>query len=127
MLLIMLGGAVGSYLRYLVGEWVAGQTWSREFPVATLIVNVTGSFLLAAAAVIIFERLPAGHHDWYLLLGTGFCGGYTTFSTFAVETYKLVENKHWWLALANVFGSVAAAFAAVVLAVLLVHWIFPQR
>jgi CrcB protein len=127
MLLLMLGGAVGTYARYCVGRWFSSQPWGQTFPFGTLFVNVSGSFILGLAAMLILERLPPEHADWYLLIGTGFCGGYTTFSTFAWETFQLIRDGSWKLALANVLGSVAAAFLGVVLAVALVHGILPRR
>lgn len=127
MLLIMLGGAFGCYLRYVVSKWCNEQPWGQAFPFGTLLVNVLGCFLLGVAAVIILERLPPAHQDWYLLIGTGFCGGFTTFSTFGWETFKLVRDGSWWYALANVLGSCLAGFLAVVLGVMLVGLFFPRR
>ena len=126
-LLLMVGGALGTYLRYVVGKWFDSQPWGEVFPYGTLFINVTGSFILAVAAVVILERLPPNHQGWYLLIGTGFCGGYTTFSTFEWETYKLVRDGSWWYALANVFGSVVAGFVGVLLAVFLLGAILPKR
>lgn len=125
-MMLMLGGAIGTYVRYALSKWISGQAWAQGFPYATMIINVSGSFILGAAAVVILERLPPEHGDWYLLVGTGFCGGYTTFSTFEWETFKLVRDGNWHLALANVFGSVAAGFLGVVLAVTLVSSFFPR-
>ncbi len=127
MLLLMLGGAIGTYARYAVGKWVNSQPWGQGFPYGTLIVNVTGSFILAFAAVVILERLAPEHQDWYLLVGTGFCGGYTTFSTFEWETFKLVRDGSWWLALANVVASVVVGFVGVILGVMLAGFFFPRR
>jgi CrcB protein len=76
--------------------------------------------------VVILERLPPEQGNWFLLVGTGFCGGYTTFSTFEWETFKLVQDGSWGLALANVFGSVAAGFIGVYLGVMLAGAIFPK-
>src|ERR1700738_3045177 len=104
MLLVVLGGALGCWLRYVVSRWCGLQPWGQVFPWGTFLVNVSGSFILALAAVIILGGLAPGHQDWYLLIGTGFCGGFTTFSTFEWETFKLVRDGSWWLALVNVFG-----------------------
>ena len=127
MVLVMLGGAVGVYLRFWLGRWFNLQPWGQAFPVGTLVINVTGSFILAVAAVLILERLPPQYEDWYLLIGTGFCGGYTTFSTFEWETFKLIRDGSWWPALANVLGSVLAGFLGVLLGVALVGVLFPRR
>ena len=127
MLLLMLGGAVGTAARYLISKWFSAQPWGQVFPYGTLVINVSGSFILAAAAVIILERLPPEHQGWYLLIGTGFCGGYTTFSTFEWETFNLVRAGSWRFALVNVVVSVLAGFAGVVLGVALVNGIFPRE
>jgi CrcB protein len=127
MVLLIVGGAVGTYLRYWLSRWFNSQPWGQSFPYGTLFINVSGSFILGAAAVVILERLPPRHQDWYLLVGTGFCGGYTTFSTFEWETFRLVRDGSWWYALANVLGSVLAGFVGVLLAVALVSSVFPRR
>jgi CrcB protein len=127
MLLLMLGGALGTYLRYGVGKWFNSQSWAQGFPYGTMFINVTGSFILAVAAVIILEKLPPEHQDWYLLIGTGFCGGYTTFSTFEWETYQLVRDGSWMSAVANVFVSVMAGFVGILLGVLLASLLFLKR
>ena len=127
MVLVMLGGALGSYARYWLTRWIDSQPWAQGFPYGTLIINVSGSCILAVAAVVILEWLPPKHQDWYLLIGTGFCGGYTTFSTFEWETFQLVRDGSWWYALANVVASVLAGFLGVLLGVMLVGLVFSRR
>jgi fluoride exporter len=126
MVWLCVGGAVGTLLRYWVGRWFNLQ-WGQGFPYGTLFINVTGSFILAFAAVIIQERLPPEYANLYLLVGTGFCGGYTTFSTFEWETFQLVRRGSWPLALTNVLASVFAGFVGVVLGVMLAQLILPKR
>jgi len=127
MVILMIGGAVGTAARYLLSKWFNAQPWAQGFPYGTLVINVSGSFILAVASVILLERLPPEHQNWYLLIGTGFCGGYTTFSTFEWETFKLVRDGSWLLALANTLGSVLAGFVGVLLGVALVVLVFPRR
>lgn len=127
MILLFVGGGLGTIARYLIGKWFNEQPWGQGFPIGTFFINVSGSFILGAAAVFILERLSPAHQNWYLLLGTGFCGGYTTFSTFEWETYKLVRDGSWWYALANAFGSLLAGFIGILLAVALVGAIFPKE
>ena len=117
---------LGTFARCWVGRWAASHTWGQAFPYGTLIINVSGSFILGVTAVIVFERLPPEYANLYLLVGTGFCGGFTTFSTFEWETFQLVRDGSWWLALANVVGSVVAGFLGILLAVALVHGLFPK-
>jgi fluoride exporter len=113
-LLLVGGGAfVGAVARYLIGLWAA-ERFETSFPVGTLLVNVSGSFLLAFLAVYTTERLELGP-GIRLLLGTGLCGGYTTFSTFAAETLLLIEAGHHLSAAAYVVASVALSLLGALL------------
>jgi CrcB protein len=121
--LLLVGGGVGTNARYWLARWVGSQRWGQEFPYGTLIINVSGSFILGAAAIVLRDRMP----NWFLLVGTGFCGGYTTFSTFEYESYALVDNRSLAAAFANVVGSVLLGFVAVALAVRLARNAFPAE
>ncbi len=127
MVLLFVGGGLGTIARYLIGRWFNEQPWGQGFPWGTFFINVSGSFILGTAAVVVLERLPPVHQNWYLLIGTGFCGGYTTFSTFEWETFKLVRDGSWRYALGNAFGSLLAGFLGVLLAVILVGLLFPRK
>ena len=127
LVLLAVGGAIGTLARYGLGKWLGEVTWAKGFPLGTFVINITGSFVLGVAASIILERLPPEHQDWYLLFGTGLCGGYTTFSTFEWETYKLIRDGSHWIALVNIVGSVAVGFLGVVAGVALTNLILPKR
>ena len=90
-------------------------------------INVSGSFVLGVVGTVFLERLPPDHRAWFLLLGTGFCGGYTTFSTFEWETLQLLRDNSWLLAAVNVFGSVVVGFLGVVLGAAVGNLIFPKQ
>src|SRR4051812_9883091 len=103
---------VGANLRYFVAQQAA--KWAgTSFPYGTLAINVTGSFLLGLFLVWSTDRVIADPR-WRLLIAVGFCGGYTTFSSFAYETFALAEQGQWWAAVGNVAMSNLLSLAAVV-------------
>jgi CrcB protein len=116
-LLILLGGGVGSLARYVVGSAIATRFGTR-FPAGTMLVNVTGCFLIGLTMTLLTERLQP-HPYWRLALVVGFLGGYTTFSSFEWETYSAVREGGLWIGLVNVVGSVTLGYAAVWLGALL--------
>ncbi|HEX6515627.1 MAG TPA: fluoride efflux transporter CrcB [Nocardioidaceae bacterium] len=107
--LVLLGGALGAPLRYLVDLFVQSRHDS-VFPWGTFTVNVAGSLLLGAvAAAVDAAALPA----WVLtLVGTGFCGALTTFSTFGFETVRLLEDGSLLEASLNALAGLAVGLAA---------------
>lgn len=111
-LLVLLGGAVGAPARYLADQWVQSRHDS-VLPWGTFTVNVTGSLILGVVGgAASTGALPA----WVLtLVGTGFCGALTTFSTFTYETWRLLETGSWRPAILNVVGSLAVGLAAAAL------------
>lgn len=107
---IAAGGAAGTLVRAAVAQGLPNG--ASGFPWATLIVNFAGSAVLGVVIVAAVERLPPSR---YLrpLVGTGFCGGLTTFSTFAVETDTLIRAGRLGVAVLYVLSSTAAGLAAV--------------
>ena len=114
---ISLGAIVGANLRYFVAQQVAKVT-SAGFPWGTLVINITGSFVLGFFLVWTTERVIADPR-WRLLIAVGFCGGYTTFSSYAYETFVLAEQRQWFPAVINVAGSNLLSLAGVLLGAVL--------
>jgi CrcB protein len=106
--LVGLGGALGSNARYWLGRWFKAQPWASDFFWGTLFINISGSLLLGLVVVLCRDRAGAG----FLLFGTGFCGGYTTFSTFSLEVTELFQKGRVDLALLYVLSSVLGGFLA---------------
>lgn len=114
--LVAAGGAGGAVLRYLVGRWM-GPTADASFPWHTFAVNVTGAFVLGLALVLAARQgWPAW---WRPLIGVGLLGGYTTFSTFSLETVELAMHGSWGTAAGYAFGSLAAGLAGAALGIAL--------
>ncbi len=110
-LIVVLGGGLGSLVRYLLGTAIMSR-FGGKFPLGTLIINVTGSFAIGVLMTLLTER-GQPHPYWRLALVIGFLGGYTTFSSFEWETLTAVRDGGFLPALLNVVGSVALGFAAV--------------
>ena len=97
---ISIGAIVGANLRYFVGQSVA-KLLSSSLPYGTLIINITGRFILGFFLVWTGERVRADPR-WRMLIAIGFCGGYTTFSSFAYETFALFEQGRFAASALNV-------------------------
>lgn len=126
---VMLAGALGAVGRFVVdgavtratvarskvgngkvGRGKVGHGRSSVFPWATVVINVTGSFLLGVIAGLVTYHSVAP--EWQVIVGTGFCGGYTTFSTASFESVRLAQQRRPALFAANAFGSLAASVGA---------------
>ena len=111
LVLVGIGGFAGAVARRAVDLWVSDRAQSA-FPFGTLVINLTGSFVLGLLFAWATERdvLPASIRGPVMI---GFIGAYTTFSTWMLESWRLVEEGAWGLAMVNVFGSVALGLVAV--------------
>ena len=108
--LVGLGGCLGANARYLLVNCI-GARYGLSFPYGTLVINVTGSFLIGLFLVLISERFQV-HPNWRLFFSVGFLGGYTTFSTFSFESLVLIQHSSWFLGLVNIVGSVVLGLVA---------------
>ena len=115
-LLAAIGSGLGGVLRYLVPCWITAQ---KGFPWATLTVNVVGSLLIGILSGILARHGGSSAESIRAFAVVGFCGGFTTFSTFSNETFRLIESNQWISAAAYVGLSVFAGLAAVFLGYLI--------
>lgn len=116
-LLIFLGAGIGGVFRYWISNltyWVLG----RHFPYGTLVVNVSGCFLMGLLFVLLMDRFDATAPQLRSFLLIGFLGGYTTFSSFSIETLNLFETMGWLSATLNILLSIVLCITAAWLGVI---------
>jgi CrcB protein len=111
-LLVFLGAGAGGAARYAIGGLVQNAA-SSTFPSGTLFVNLSGSMLLTFLYGLL-ENMAAPPH-WRALLGIGFCGGYTTFSTFSYEAVRMLQEGEWTRASAYMLSSALGCVLAALL------------
>jgi CrcB protein len=116
---IMTGGAIGTLARAGLAEAVPHH--SGEWPWATFIVNLGGSFILGWLLTRLAERTAPSTH-WRFFAGTGFCGAFTTFSTFQIETFEFARDGHVALAIGYPAASIVAGMTLAVAGVMLARW-----
>ncbi len=115
------GGLLGANARYVVGHWITDR-WRSDFPWATLLINVSGCFVLGFYLTLMTERLP-GRSTTRLFIATGFLGAYTTFSTFSYEGARLLQAGDAWRALAYLMASIVIGLAATAAGMILARWL----
>ena len=120
---VFAGGAVGTAARAGLATWTAPEP--GHWPWATFVVNIVGAFILGFVTTRLLERLPLSAYR-RPLLGTGLCGGLTTFSTMQVETLQMIEHHHYGLAAGYTVISITAGLLAVYAATALVRKVSVQ-
>jgi CrcB protein len=108
---IALGAVVGASARYFLSGLIA-RNFSATFPYGTLLINLTGSLVLGFFLIFATERVLLDPH-WRLLVAVGFCGSYTTFSSYAFESFALMEQGQWLMMGANILASNVLCLVAV--------------
>lgn len=118
-LIVALGSALGGVSRFWLSGLIA-QRFSSTFPVNTLVINITGSFVIGViAALSAVDSRYLVNAAWRNFLMVGVCGGYTTFSSFSLQTLNLAHEGQWLYAGANIVGSVVLCLIGVWLGYLL--------
>jgi len=115
---LSVAGGIGATGRFVI-DGVIRTVLGRKFPWATLIINVLGSFILGIIVGAVLYR--NGSTDLKLILGTGFCGGFTTFSTASFETVRLIEERRFGAVLTQSLGNLLLSLAAAACGVLLMQ------
>ena len=110
---IGLGAVAGATARYALSGYIT-RLFSASFPHGTLIINITGSLVLGFFLVLAGERMLLDPR-WRLLVAIGFCGSYTTFSSYAFETFAAMESGQWTMMALNIVGNNALCLGAVVI------------
>ena len=106
MCFVALGGAAGSIIRFIIQRYMN----QPSYPLGTLFVNIAGSFLIGLLWGVFHKSLPG--EPLKLLLMTGFCGGFTTFSAFTLESMQLIQENKWWPLFVYILVSVAGGLLA---------------
>ncbi len=123
LLLVFAGGGLGSVARYWIGV-LTFKTFGPGLPYATFTVNVVGGFIMGCLAGILALRGGVDQERWRVLIGVGVLGGFTTFSSFSLETALMIERRQYGVAAGYVAGSVILAIGALFLGLLAVRRIF---
>lgn len=111
LLLVGLGGAIGSIFRYIT-HWLTSKYFQSSFPISTFLVNILGSLLIGLFIGYLGKYFPENHPLKFLLI-IGFCGGFTTFSSFALENYNLLQNNNQITAYIYMATSIILTISAV--------------
>ena len=119
-LLVAVGGALGSVARYGTGVLV-GTVWRQSFPLGTMLINIVGSLAMGLLVGYLARTTPAWQNDARLFVAVGVLGGFTTFSSFSLDTISMIERGETGPAILYVLVSVGAGIAALFAALVLMR------
>lgn len=111
LILVGLGGGIGSAFRFLISYFVH-KIWNLHFPLGTFFVNIAGC-LIVGLLIGIFDRNELINPNWRFLLISGFCGGFTTFSAFSAESFSMFESGNFFLGILYITASISIGLLAI--------------
>lgn len=120
-LIVGTGGFIGSVMRYLLQVFIESKLLST-FPLATLIANITGSFIIGVVFALAEKSMM--NSEWRIFMSVGICGGFTTFSAFAFNNFNMIKEHTWNQLFLNIGGTMILGILAVYLGIILVREIF---
>lgn len=120
-LLVFLGGGLGSVLRFSISKWIPFSP--NQFPWATLTANILSCFFLGLLFYIFINRTDLSQSQ-KVFFTAGFCGGFSTFSTFSLENYQFLQNGNWSLGIINILGSICLGLLGLWLGVQVAKMVF---
>ena len=109
--LVFVGGGLGSVVRFLFSKWIS--TPSTDFPTATFVTNFLACLILGVLANYLGETKQESEKIMASLFMTGFCGGFSTFSTLNLETFNLIQNQNYQIAFLYTFSNVVLGFIGI--------------
>lgn len=115
--LVLTGSAFGGVIRFIFSAYLQNRV-SSKFPLGTFSVNLLGCFIIGAIFALI-AKSSSGNNDIRLLLATGFCGGFTTFSAFAIENLDMIKNGNYTTALIYIVSSIVLGITATLVGTLM--------
>jgi CrcB protein len=124
-LAISLGAIAGALSRYYITQWLLTR-WGGGFPYGTLVVNLTGAWLMGLLVTLTLQRVLVLAPEVNLMLAVGFLGSYTTFSTYALDVVGLLQAQKFWLAFLYWFGSAIAGAICLYGGILTGRWLAIQ-
>lgn len=118
-LYVFIGGGIGSLCRFLIAQWMPIQ--AGHIPWATFLANLLSCIVIGALVGMIEIRSISDQAKWFLMVG--FCGGFSTFSTFSIEIYQLVQHGHFWTAAVYIAASIILCLLGIWIGIKVVNFI----